>query len=124
MCLGILYYEILQDRATYGQNFSVRSDGYWSRTCENLVMTGKYTIDCLLKQYDQTFVYKLTWTNHFITSAFFILNLYQHLMYLLDLKTSNTVIYRTKNSSVKAKVGQDELAKIRSGPAGLIPALL
>jgi hypothetical protein len=45
-------------------------------------------------------------------------------MYLLDLKTSNTVIYRTKNSSVKAKVGQDELAKIRSGPAGLIPALL
>jgi len=50
-------------------------------------------------------------------------------MYSLDLKTVDKVDYRRENSSVKAKVGHDELAKIRSrqvksGPAGPVPALI
>jgi hypothetical protein len=49
---------------------------------------------------------------------FFILNLHQHLIYLLDLKTVDKVVYRRENSSVQAKIGHDELTKIRTGPVG------
>jgi hypothetical protein len=44
---------------------------------------------------------------------FFILNLHQHFMYSLDLKTVNKVVYRRENSSVQPRVGYDEVAKIR-----------
>ncbi len=44
-------------------------------------------------------------------------------MYSLDLKPADKVVYRRENSSVQAKVGHDELANIRSRPAGLVPAL-
>ncbi len=54
---------------------------------------------------------------------FFILNLHQHLMYSLDLKTVDKVVYRRENSSVQPRVGYDELAKIRSHPAGPVQAL-
>jgi hypothetical protein len=36
-------------------------------------------------------------------------------MYLLDLKAVDKVAYRREISSVQAKVGHDELAKIQSG---------
>jgi len=45
---------------------------------------------------------------------FFILNLHQHLMYSLDFKTVDEVVYLRENFSVQAKVGHDELAKIQS----------
>ncbi len=48
-------------------------------------------------------------------------------MYSLDLKTVDKVVYRRENSSVQAKVGHNELAKIRFHPAGLtslVPALI
>ncbi len=54
----------------------------------------------------------------------FILNLHQHLMYSLDLKTMDKVVCQIENSSVQAKVGYDELAKIRSRPTGTVPALI
>jgi len=44
-------------------------------------------------------------------------------MYSLDLKTVNKVVYQSENSSVQAKVGYGELAKILSHPAGRVPAL-
>jgi hypothetical protein len=44
-------------------------------------------------------------------------------MYSLDLKTVDKLVYRRENSSVQAKVGYDELAKIRSHPAGPVPVL-
>ncbi len=49
---------------------------------------------------------------------FFISNLHEHLMYSLDLKTVDKVVYRRKNSSAQAKAGHDELAKILSRSAG------
>ncbi len=45
---------------------------------------------------------------------FLIFNLYQHLMYSLDLKRVDKVVYRRENSSIQAKVSYDELAKIQS----------
>jgi hypothetical protein len=44
-------------------------------------------------------------------------------MYSLDFKTVDQVVYRRDNSSVEATFGHDELAKIRSRPAGPFPAL-
>jgi hypothetical protein len=44
-------------------------------------------------------------------------------MYSIDLKTMDKVVYRRENSSVQVKVGHDVLAKIRSRPAGRVPAL-
>jgi hypothetical protein len=44
-------------------------------------------------------------------------------MFSLDFKTVDKAFYRRENSSVQAKVGHDKLAKIRSGPAGRVPAL-
>jgi hypothetical protein len=40
-------------------------------------------------------------------------------MYSLELKTADKVVYRRENSSVQAKIGHDELAKIRFGPVRL-----
>jgi hypothetical protein len=56
---------------------------------------------------------------------FFIWNLYQHLMYTLELKTVDKVVYRRENSSVQAKIGHDDLAKIRFDPVRSepVPAL-
>ncbi len=54
---------------------------------------------------------------------FFILNFQQHLMYSLDLKTVNKVVYRREDSSIQATVGHDELTKIWSRPAEPVPAL-
>jgi hypothetical protein len=45
---------------------------------------------------------------------FFILNLHQHLMYSLNLKTADKVVCRRKDSLVQAKVSHKELAKIRA----------
>ncbi len=51
-------------------------------------------------------------------------------MYSIELKTVDKVVYRRENSWVQAKVDHDELAKIRSRPAGLtslsvpVPALI
>jgi hypothetical protein len=58
-------------------------------------------------------------------SAFSILNFHQHLMYSLDLKAVDKVVYGRENSSVQAKVSHDELAKTRSRPPGVtsLPAL-
>ncbi len=64
-------------------------------------------------RYDQSFIYTLICTNIFVTSAFFILNLYQHLMYSFELKTVDKIVYRRENSSVQVKVGHDKLEKIR-----------
>jgi hypothetical protein len=63
---------------------------------------------------------------------FLILNLYQHLIYLLDLKTVDKVVYQRENSSVLAKVVHDELTKSASvkpnwnpivGPVRAMPSL-
>jgi hypothetical protein len=43
----------------------------------------------------------------------------QYLMYSLDLKTVDKVVYRRENSSVQAKVDHDEPAKIRPRRTGL-----
>jgi hypothetical protein len=44
-------------------------------------------------------------------------------MYSLDLKTVDKVVYRRENSSLQAKVGYDELMKIRSCLVRPIPAV-
>ncbi len=44
---------------------------------------------------------------------FFILNFHQHLMYSLDLKTVDKVVYRREHCSVQVTLGHDDLAKIR-----------
>jgi hypothetical protein len=45
-------------------------------------------------------------------------------MYSLDLKTMDKIVYRREKSFVQAKLGHDELVKIRSRPAGPVSALL
>jgi len=63
-------------------------------------------------------------TNIFVVSAFiFILNLRQHLMYALDMKTVGKIVYRREHSSVQAKVGHDENPVPSSRISKPVPAL-
>ncbi len=116
----------------------VLPDDFCSRTCE-------YTINCLLKQWQgTTFIngrpkLRLKSAVVMIQSKlclysnlqkyfrhvcfFFILNLLHHLMYSLDFKTVDKVVYRTENSSIQSEVIHDELSKIQSRLAGLVPGL-
>jgi len=96
--------------------YPVRADGFYSRTCE-------YTINGLLKSAVVMIQSKLCLYSNlykYFRRVCFFLNLHQHLIYSLDLKIVNKVIYRKENTSVQAKVDHGKLAKILSRPVSAL----